>query len=598
MKLLYSWIKEFKNIKHQGFHLCQQFIFDVHVDGSTINIDSRKNEEYANIFEGQILNVSALIGENGSGKSNFLEAFREGYHSIDIYILDNGKLFVSFDSDYFGNYTININQPDLFSEENIDIYRPETIFYSSIVDLRYFPSTNLPQDIDISTNYLLDDDKQKNNGGKDFDILQVHRYTNIKRQLVFLNTTLKDEINDVFSINYPSKVEIIATYFSNEELDRGWNLDNNSKRVWDILSEKLLEKTTTLSDIEHDRNRPIEERNIALVDRCHYLFLRGIIGSFFHSRNNSNLFLNTELGIDLTVLAEKEIYGSLIYFANNQNWISGNVIEDLILHVSFIFEYISIPNESLSEDVFNKVTVPIDNAITLLDLQKAYLKEISNINGYSNGPFDFNCRDLSSGEKAILDIFSRFYYAKDRTIEKQLATSFYQEQNTLISIFYILIDEGDICLHPEWQKRYLDILINFLPLCLKDETRFPDPKFYIILSSHSPFLVSDLPKTNIIFLKNQDNECVVEENPMREENSFGANIHQLFSNSFFMNGFIGTFAKKTIDKLIKEILDIETNGSLMDKGFHDNLKKRIDIIGEPIIKEKLLQKLDLLKVRE
>ena len=88
---------------------------------------------------------------------------------------------------------------------------------------------------------------------------------------------------------------------------------------------------------------------------------------------------------------------------------------------------------------------------------------------------------LSSGQKAMLDMFSRFYSIAMK-INKL------GDKNILI-----LIDEGELYLHPQWQKSLLKDLLDFFKMIY-------DKDIQVILTSNSPFIVSDLPKHNIIFI--------------------------------------------------------------------------------------------------
>ena len=68
---------------------------------------------------------------------------------------------------------------------------------------------------------------------------------------------------------------------------------------------------------------------------------------------------------------------------------------------------------------------------------------------------------------------------------------------------------------------------------------------HIIIASHSPFILSDLPKENIIFL--EEGKQV---KPFKGKQTFGANIHTLLSDGFFMSdGLMGEFAKGKIEEI-------------------------------------------------
>jgi hypothetical protein len=170
--------------------------------------------------------------------------------------------------------------------------------------------------------------------------------------------------------------------------------------------------------------------------------------------------------------------------------------------------------------------------------------------------------NMSSGEQMYLNLMSSLFYAKEQ-----------MDLKPRISNLFLLLDEPEISFHPEWQRQFVNTLIAFVKIV------FNEIKVQIILTSHSPIIVSDFPKNNIIFL-NTDSEgkCKVVESITRE-NTFGANIHTLYKNSFFLNGLpIGEFAKVKIDKLFKK---------LQEGNINDKIYKEIQLIGEPLLKNQL-----------
>jgi hypothetical protein len=97
----------------------------------------------------------------------------------------------------------------------------------------------------------------------------------------------------------------------------------------------------------------------------------------------------------------------------------------------------------------------------------------------------------------------------------------------------------------------------------------------IIAATHSPFILSDIPKCNVLFLK-EGEQC----NEMQED-TFGANIHSLLQNAFFLNGSIGDFAKEKINKMFERLYN--------NDNIDGNLKKEILLVGEPFIRSQLLK---------
>ena len=179
--------------------------------------------------------------------------------------------------------------------------------------------------------------------------------------------------------------------------------------------------------------------------------------------------------------------------------------------------------------------------------------------------------DLSFGEKESLNI--RFYIENIMKKEKEKR------------IF--LLDEPINNFHPDWQKKLLLYLINTF--------KNREGNIHFILTSHSPFLLSDLPKQNVIFLEKDEKtgNCMNATDKV-DINPFGANIHTLLSHGFFMkDGLMGEFAKSKIDLAIKYL-----NQKVLTPIELDYCENIISIIGEPIIKRELQKMLDSKKLSE
>jgi uncharacterized protein YlaN (UPF0358 family) len=174
---------------------------------------------------------------------------------------------------------------------------------------------------------------------------------------------------------------------------------------------------------------------------------------------------------------------------------------------------------------------------------------------------------LSYGERQLLIQLNFILY---RANQKEYLTN-YGTQN--IENIIIFLDEFELGLHPNWQKKAIEYLIDFLKMI--------DKRFHIIITSHSPFILSDLPKENIIFLekyKKNDKEVKIQNQKVGncknatkdiDIKTFGANIHTLLSDGFFMSdGLMGKFAKskiKTIQITYKYISHRNKQKSLYKK---------------------------------
>jgi predicted ATP-binding protein involved in virulence len=154
----------------------------------------------------------------------------------------------------------------------------------------------------------------------------------------------------------------------------------------------------------------------------------------------------------------------------------------------------------------------------------------------------------------------------------------------------VLIDEGETYFHPAWQREFFyDILLFFKKL-------FITKTIQLVITSNSPFIASDLPKSMINFLDRDENgNCIVVDGLNQSKQTFASNIHTLYTEAFFMpNSLVGTFAKSKIDKLIK-IINKEV---AFDEEFKDLavIQKYIDIVGEPILRSLLQRQIDSLRI--
>lgn len=71
MELVYLWVEDYKNIQKQGFNFSPRFRCKYDEASKELTID--ENKDCLENFFGENINVTAIVGENGSGKSSLLE---------------------------------------------------------------------------------------------------------------------------------------------------------------------------------------------------------------------------------------------------------------------------------------------------------------------------------------------------------------------------------------------------------------------------------------------------------------------------------------------------------------------------------------------
>ena len=187
---------------------------------------------------------------------------------------------------------------------------------------------------------------------------------------------------------------------------------------------------------------------------------------------------------------------------------------------------------------------------------------------------------LSSGEKNMLHMMTQFRYALagpsaygDRfssgdEVPNVLCNSkmlFYtpehskkedtkdDSKNIICDTLLLFLDEADLTYHPEWQRKYVNILTGVLSRMFKSPYYKGAPAdigckdIQIILATHSPLMLGDFPKASTIYLKKNKETGCTEVDYLPRQSSFGQNLYIMLKDDFFMTDTIGEFAKHKID---------------------------------------------------
>jgi len=200
--------------------------------------------------------------------------------------------------------------------------------------------------------------------------------------------------------------------------------------------------------------------------------------------------------------------------------------------------------------------------------------EIELIDKYSNGISRFN--SLSSGEKQLIFSVNTIVYhlINIDSISEKNGYNKYQNVN-------IILEEIEMYAHPEMQRKYLNEILNGLK---RIEYKIIQD-INICFVTHSPFILSDIPNSNVLFLNDNGTPSIFSEQKL----TFGSNIHDLLANDFFMNnGFMGEFAKDKIISTIKKINNREPINAIEKS----SMEQLAALIGEPFIRTKLIDLVD------
>ncbi|KIQ24914.1 hypothetical protein RT99_02205 [Flavobacterium sp. MEB061] len=198
---------------------------------------------------------------------------------------------------------------------------------------------------------------------------------------------------------------------------------------------------------------------------------------------------------------------------------------------------------------------------------------------------------LSSGEKQQIYMVSSLLYHLSNLDSVAGDKIKYKNIN-------IVLEEVELYFHPELQKTFIKYFLDSIARIELKNIK----SINICFVTHSPFILSDIPRDNIMYLEIEKGKTT---QIQKERKSFGANIHELLADNFFMSdGYIGAFAQFKINKTIEWLNDELQRKNVVKKQnesisfiyksqpeellYHKNL---ISLIDEPIVKIKLAEML-------
>lgn len=586
-----------------------EYLYSFKEEGQSLIISRNQNDKYIpNFFnisesDSKIELLSAIVGENGVGKSSILDIIRsvfsksEGftYKEVVVLVENEGETRILYSNIPFkcyleGKLLEEIGKPN----NNTSSY--QSIYYSPHFDLKYNSNYDELDYYDISLDEYI---RQDLNNIKQNDV-DIHNELNFKNTLriiefVTSDTFQREEILSVFEI---PQYEYASLIFKEKKIRKNQNekidFQNTPYQFREII-ENILRKIDDDIEIVYNHLKSIGNLNkiVFMQDIFKNVVLKTILSVIIDMLEERNTYL--EEGIlenEESLNIEKSDAKSLFLFfirnayierMRNYKIFNDSLFEKFLNNIEYIIE--SVSNESdISDFPYNSITIKIkvENIKNLIELHREIVKNFmrypnmisyKNINQYEFITIDPLGRSLSSGEFSILNFFSKLY--------------FFLQNSPFISLskknYILLLDEADLGLHPMWKKRFIDIILKSVPYFFEGLT--PKPNLQIILTTHDPLTLSDIPKHNVIFLeKAEEGKCRISS---RVQKTFGANITDLLADSFFIqDGLIGDFAKSKINEVITWINE-NRNKTKINEEKLAYYKKVIELIDERVIKLKL-----------
>lgn len=601
MELVYLWVEEFRNISKMEIAFSKNFDFkwlgnELIIKKSHVGIPS-------DFFSPDILNVNVIVGTNGAGKTSALTFIAQFIGTVNpkavfavippdkkMIVYRHEGLDIQIEPSEF--YEVKTYYTDNYEDREgvYQINRAPKIYYSQTFDV--LPSWAGFNCINISTSYLLQMHIEGNRSKHVGNLFNSFMLEEVYEQIKLIRE------RSAYKFDFANKLKSIGFYY-----------DFHRDRMTDILEcvsdwsilDTLANKLRTLHSAERIGRINIEDINIGKVvlvliilnERLRYenalieINDQTRVSVFFDLEkikriNSVELFLDAVRESIYKAIDSKENSRFSIFYNNINNFVSYTPDVNLL---RFIIEELSSRNFSVTNSSYLNASIEHQLELMQFDLKvstaEKFLKLTNIFQDYlwnlsisvsetfkTDEIFKFNWY-LSTGELAAFSMYSRLIKAsRDRKMIDALRYN--------CEYVWICLDEAETSYNPEWQRKLVKDLIKYLPRI------FAGKKIQLFLATHSPIILSDIPRCNIAFLKSADSSRQ-EQNNIQE--TFGANIHTLYSKGFFLDSLIGEFAKNKIQYVIDRLNNPEEQDI-------EDIQKHIDLIGEPILKNQLQKMLN------
>ena len=543
------------------------------------------------------LNVNCIVGKNGTGKSTLMDIYFRIINNFSVktnsYFPTEKRVFDTiwapgFDAELYYECDGNIGCIHSQMAKGGDF--PVKLYYGNFEDL--FSQTIDKDGIvkficssffySIGINYSLysysGEEKWKNkiyhkNDGyytpivllpyRDSNSIDINNENHLAEERVSILSLLFGEKNELvkgyvpYEIHYEIRPQKTYVNRLNKKIIQYYKADWNNEKIPLKELSATIKRYINILSLQWGKKLTVQDNKTEIMTNgLYYLAYKTIKMCVTYSAYKKfNIFrlLNNidnnkdkvgkyedKLGIIITQILDNTDHTSLkirqsykfLSQANNLLKTKGIIKAD-----TFIEEY--VPKGTSYEDVYMALFPPFFKTTF-------FYRKTSEKKG------NIQLKDMSSGESQLLNSISYIIYHLEnlQSVRKTEGKVKYKHVS-------LLFDEAELYYHPEYQRMFIHYLIK----CLSQCKILDISSINITIVTHSPFMLSDIPSSNVLCLRDGKTN-----NFIPAEKTFSANIYDLLKNQFFLDAPVGKMA----EEVFNTIIDDYNNKKVSSSEYSDN----------------------------
>lgn len=602
MKLIYCYIEHFRNIENQDVSLTDEF--DCRYRDSKIFIEKReKNPLMDYIYDnGFMSNLRIIVGKTGSGKTNFLQLI-----GMDWW---NRKSTADGDA-YLLLYKMH-NENDFFVEEVGLGNKTRAYCFTYDFDkheiLKYIPAAY----DDHEDTYIIN--------AFDRYAFASCPYDNVRQEQMFDNNQfIPRKITQYGKSSVSMECEFLKEYlshFSEKSIKRrasfviGWK--NWQNKIQSDLDEKLIKREYwTYKDraeeqrdknfrngqynkpIEYDKKSTPKSRFIhdLMVDFAIYLRKWAELVEYeFPEKYYPYTGIVYDLGIEdprelpdgkkMGILKRIDWLCQYIDYHTDEITSNRGLVWQIGSDIRDLFHLLGKMDDKYFTDT--EFTIPVmDIDVNGKTVMRDVFERMEQYRPDQIGVFTecllpYHWSYVSSGEYQYAKIWG---VLEEYGVRVKMMTQGQKYSEAIQPNLILLLDEPENYMHPEMCRtfiRNLNVLLS---------KRNPNTELQVLISTHSPFMLSDVMASQVIKMDYDENgKCVISES---KKPYYAANIHSIMADGFFLEYTIGEQARIFLEdkfKLLQRLTCMNRNLSSSEKEELTMIRSLIPNIGDALIR--------------